>query len=121
MPLQIPATSFMMFAHLMGVGVPVPGDAWHLSEHEPDQGMAMITAVRPVDTAENCLAFARAEAQRMNLTDAREQSGGAVTFLQFSEGVSFSCTHIAPANGLIAVNGPAELLRAQGYRFTNPR
>ncbi len=121
MPLQIPATSFVMFAHLMGTGTIAATDGWQIIDRDIRQEVATVSVARQIESAESCLAFARAEAARMALGDSYQRSGGAVTFLQYADGVSFSCTQIEPAAALVAVSGPESMLRSNGYSFKTDR
>lgn len=118
MPIQIPATSFVMFAHLIGMGGSTSDATWHFSERDTHHTEAMINGVRQIESTESCLAFARAEAHRMSLGDSQEVVSGPITFLQFAQSISFTCAQIAPAAALITVKGPEAVLRSNGYSFT---
>ncbi len=123
MPLQIPATSFVVFAQLMG-GTNTTGEdpSWHIADRVAHENVMMVSGFRQIDTAESCLAFARAEAERLNLGESTDVSGGPVTYLQFAgQKVSYSCARIEPAAAVVAVSGPEELLKGYGYDFTFDR
>ena len=95
---------------------------WSIADRVTQQDTVFVSGFRQIDTAESCLAFARAEALRLKLGESTESQGGPVTYLQYpSEGISFSCACIEPAAAVVAVTGPEELLKQNGYQFTYDR
>ena len=123
MPLQIPATSFVVFAQLMG-GHPGDGDngSWSIADRVTQENVVFVSGFRQIATAESCLAFARAEAERLKLGESSEVRGGPVTHLRFANAaISYSCACIEPAAAVVAVSGPEELLEKYGYEFTYER
>ena len=123
MPFQIPATSFVVFAQLMG-GNPGNGDdgQWSIADRVTQENVVFVSGFRQIATAESCLAFAKAEAERLKLGESSEDHGGPVTRLRFADsGISYSCACIEPAAAVVAVTGPEELLEKYGYEFTYER
>lgn len=123
MPLQIPATSFVVFAQLMG-GTNTTGEdpTWHIADRESRENIMMVSGFRQLRATESCLDFAKAEAERLNLGESTEVRGGPVTYLQYAgQDVSYSCARIEPAAAIVAVTGPEKLLKQFGYAFTFDR
>lgn len=123
MPLHIPATSFVVFAQLMG-GTNTTGEeaAWHIADRDARDNVVMVSGFRQIDTKETCMEFAKAEALRLNLGEPTKIHGYPVTYLQYAEqDVSYSCARIEPAAAVVAVTGPEALLKEFGYNFTYDR
>lgn len=123
MPLQIPATSFAIFAQLMGGSASLDNDqTWHIADRENRDNVMMVSGFRQIDTAESCLEFAAAEASRLNLGEPHKVQGGPVTYLQFAaNSISYSCARIEPAQAVMAVSGPEDILKQFGYEFSFDR
>ncbi|MFK7964609.1 MAG: hypothetical protein AB8C46_11660 [Burkholderiaceae bacterium] len=123
MPLQIPATSFVVFAQLMGGnGASDTNQTWHIADRDHQENVMMVSGFRQIDTTESCLEFAAAEAKRLNLGASTQVQGGPVTYLQFAaDSISYSCARIEPAAAVVAVSGPEDVLKQHGYRFSFDR
>jgi len=123
MPLQIPATSFAVFAQLMGGSASLDNEqTWHIADRENHNDVMMVSGFRQIDTTESCLEFAAAEAERLNLGASTTVQGGPVTYLQFaSDSISYSCARIEPADAVMAVSGPESILKQHGYQFSFDR
>ncbi|MEZ5741620.1 MAG: hypothetical protein R3E68_20800 [Burkholderiaceae bacterium] len=121
MPLQISSTTFAMLMAILNPGPADPSNSvsWRIVDQSYIGDELAVSGQRAVASADDCLAQARAEAVRLHFGAERRIDGGPVSMLRFADSpVSFSCVQVAPGSAEMAVNGPAQLLRDAGYKFS---
>lgn len=122
MPITIPASTVAMLAAMLQLPTAPSGDPaaarWRIVDTATWDGEARVNGLREVASLDDCLRFAGAEGERLELGPARRTSLGPMTQLRFAEKkVAYSCVQLGASHVSMTVNGPERGLREAGYRF----